>query len=697
MDRDSTSRTWRIGFALFFGMAIMFAFLNSRIEYVLDATGMSGRDLVEEHAAEVKDATQGGEVKLEMPTRPYLWNGGMVSLRNSGQVKVDGKVRDWKLQAGALYTPDARNSSAFASVWFHTMFDDDNFYIFARVRDTRPKNATVVLKDPAHFPYLEVNLKTDQPVAIRCWNNGHVDGVMQLYYYSPARFPRPDQEGPGKDELFEEDELRYRVDGRDLGGQMKIADHDDNAGYDVECAIPWKALCIDVAKAPKAGDVANVLFGARLSQVKRLGYLVKTLNDKEPLTPLHFLDYTPPASFPVLFNTDGKTVKAFRTYIDAKQHRLMVDVDKTTSVFKVHNTRLFIPPPTRKMAIDGGRGDWNPNASLFLAERANELGRAHLRLLTCADDEKIYFWARVFDPAPGMPEDRVSIYLKTDKAHEIRSTAKELTLDGKPIADEGAQLKANIWPLGYGYQMEFSVPWSVLTVDGKKPTASIPCMVECQFNPQWVLRGVFPYELAEPDPKDPSTWGEAVFTDVSPTTPLPIPTMTGDVVCYDVDPANPMKISFPRGKGVARSPRATENTMLDILPGKSWINGEPDGWELKTGQFICSDVGILRNSSSAWVHGMYDQENLYFLFEIKDSSPLEYETGKMTGNDFVRISLRTDQFAYITQCIHRETGKIKTNVKVRPFVKGKRNAGKLRTVIPEGIYGVAKRFADGTG
>jgi hypothetical protein len=68
----------------------------------------------------------------------------------------------------------------------------------------------------------------------------------------------------------------------------------------------------------------------------------------------------------------------------------------------------------------------------------------------------------------------------------------------------------------------------------------------------------------------------------------------------------------------------TENNSFRILPapGKVVVDGKPDDWDLSGGIFICDDVQTQRDNTAAWVHAMYDRENLYLLARFKDLTPL---------------------------------------------------------------------------
>ena len=75
---------------------------------------------------------------------------------------------------------------------------------------------------------------------------------------------------------------------------------------------------------------------------------------------------------------------------------------------------------------------------------------------------------------------------------------------------------------------------------------------------------------------------------------------------------------------VAALATSTENQGLQIVPapGPVKIDGKFDDWDLSAGMFSCINVEDMRETRSSWFHAMYDQENLYMLGRIKDSTPL---------------------------------------------------------------------------
>jgi hypothetical protein len=65
----------------------------------------------------------------------------------------------------------------------------------------------------------------------------------------------------------------------------------------------------------------------------------------------------------------------------------------------------------------------------------------------------------------------------------------------------------------------------------------------------------------------------------------------------------------------------TENYGISVLPapGKVVIDGRFDDWDLTGGNFACENVEEQRDQHSAWLHAMYDQDNLYVLARVTGS------------------------------------------------------------------------------
>ncbi|MDA0838598.1 MAG: PQQ-binding-like beta-propeller repeat protein [Planctomycetota bacterium] len=77
----------------------------------------------------------------------------------------------------------------------------------------------------------------------------------------------------------------------------------------------------------------------------------------------------------------------------------------------------------------------------------------------------------------------------------------------------------------------------------------------------------------------------------------------------------------------------TENLNIRILPppGKVVIDGKSDDWDLSGGIFVCSDVENLRDKMGAWIHIMYDADNLYVITRWLDETPMS-NPGSIAGD-----------------------------------------------------------------
>ena len=74
----------------------------------------------------------------------------------------------------------------------------------------------------------------------------------------------------------------------------------------------------------------------------------------------------------------------------------------------------------------------------------------------------------------------------------------------------------------------------------------------------------------------------------------------------------------------AVSATETENLGIRALPapGKVVVDGKTDDWDLSAGIFTCGDVENRRDTMAAWIHAMYDADNLYVLARWNDETPL---------------------------------------------------------------------------
>lgn len=67
-------------------------------------------------------------------------NHGLRVLAKPGPVAIDGRANDWGLSGGVFACGDLDHLRDKSSVWLHTMYDADNFYVLARWKDETPLN-----------------------------------------------------------------------------------------------------------------------------------------------------------------------------------------------------------------------------------------------------------------------------------------------------------------------------------------------------------------------------------------------------------------------------------------------------------------------------------------------------------------------------------------------------------------------------
>jgi len=89
----------------------------------------------------------------------------------------------------------------------------------------------------------------------------------------------------------------------------------------------------------------------------------------------------------------------------------------------------------------------------------------------------------------------------------------------------------------------------------------------------------------------------------------------------------------------------TENYGFRILPvpGKITIDGDYSDWDLSAGIFTCGQVEYLRDKYALWLHGMYDEENVYILARWLDITPLnnpELRGGFPWNGDCLQVRFR---------------------------------------------------------
>ena len=85
--------------------------------------------------------------------------------------------------------------------------------------------------------------------------------------------------------------------------------------------------------------------------------------------------------------------------------------------------------------------------------------------------------------------------------------------------------------------------------------------------------------------------------------------------------------------GAAFGATQTENYGTSVLPapGKVTIDGKCDDWDLTGGIFACNNVEEQRDHHSAWLHMMYDKDNLYVLARVKTEKPADLRMLMLTA------------------------------------------------------------------
>ncbi|HUU93491.1 MAG TPA: hypothetical protein VM238_20050, partial [Phycisphaerae bacterium] len=128
--------------------------------------------------------------------------------------------------------------------------------------------------------------------------------------------------------------------------------------------------------------------------------------------------------------------------------------------------------------------------------------------------------------------------------------------------------------------------------------------------------------------------------------------------------------------GVAFGATQTENYGISVLPapGKVVIDGKFEDWNLTGGIFSCNNVEEQRDRHSAWLHAMYDKDNLYVLARVK--------TQKLAGSRRLRLLMLTgagtpSQLQPNFTCSRDKDGKPLISLSFKPPLKNARDPGRL--------------------
>ena len=160
-------------------------------------------------------------------------NINMQILPAPGKVVVDGKFDDWDLTGGILACGDAENMRDQYSVWFHTMYDNENLYLLARWKDPTPLNNPGVKGDHGfagdclQFRTVTTDAAGKERTAHwTCWKLREGGDLMDVTY------GRQLNEG-------------NIPDAKSQGAKQAFAVDADGKGYVQEMAVPWSLLTAD--------------------------------------------------------------------------------------------------------------------------------------------------------------------------------------------------------------------------------------------------------------------------------------------------------------------------------------------------------------------------------------------------------------------------------------------------------------------
>ncbi len=163
-----------------------------------------------------------------------------------GPVNVDGKFDDWDLSGGLFACDDVERFRNDFSVSFYAMYDKDNVYLLARVKDQTPLNNDQSCKGGYGFvgDCLQVRFitayKTPEEKVSHwmCWRDRDLLNVLSA------------QCGRDFKGLTIEDASKE-------GAKQAFAVDPDGKGYAQEISIPWKLLTPD-GQPLKAGDTMRM-------------------------------------------------------------------------------------------------------------------------------------------------------------------------------------------------------------------------------------------------------------------------------------------------------------------------------------------------------------------------------------------------------------------------------------------------------
>ncbi len=611
-------QTFEIGLLVFALASLAFSFFDRQIEYVLDITGLTGK---KPRTFLVQDDYEVAKDKKDVTSTKEPQDARVVVAYTTNPPKIDGLKDDWPRTDGLLLTNDSELSESM-STWFHQRFDDENLYLLATVRDPAPKESVVdVTEDPTKGSLIQYQVVIDQMVVLNTWNHKEKGQLLQLHFFQTKKQRK-------KSELFDDKDSGSRVDATEWGAKFAVRSHPDSKGYDIEIAVPWKALCLNPENRPSHFDRMSFCYGVRLSKGDAMGIIAKDDKVKRKIPTAWFMP-RPSERLPLVEVAKGKTV--YTTTMNEKKDGLDVNWDAPLSSEATWNQEIEVIRVDGIM-IDGLLDDWPLTSGILTSESGVKLKHPPQWLHLGYDGTTLYLLAVIKDPTACLGNDRFRLRLKTDSVHSIVFENKTLSLDGKPM---GKRATHRILPDGTGYVIEAALPLDSLSLTPGS-SSRIPTTTDVRITDKWMLSDL---SASRQDPSDdPSSWGALRFVDYVPEAPMPVNLVSGDAVPFKLFNQQPTLI----GKPQKLSPAATCNARIYVLPGTATVDGQIDDWDLSGGIFCCGDVRYLAKHGACWFHLMYDKDRLYALFRFIDSTPMAHGREQVFRNDMVQLRIAAE-------------------------------------------------------
>ncbi|RMD73613.1 MAG: hypothetical protein D6820_18260, partial [Lentisphaerae bacterium] len=180
---------WHILLSIFSFMAIAFAIGSNQIESFLRMMHVGERETVlpsklpqaSPTVQPPKKAASSAPTVIQGPheTGAPNWNRSRVIPFVKHALTIDGSADDWDLNCGTYLCVDYTDSPETNGVWLHLAIDENNLYIYSRIRammeDTAPTPVPPSEEVPASSPVrklrerLQVAFRTDMDVAVNLW------------------------------------------------------------------------------------------------------------------------------------------------------------------------------------------------------------------------------------------------------------------------------------------------------------------------------------------------------------------------------------------------------------------------------------------------------------------------------------------------------------------------------------------------